>query len=390
MMMMIQLSEYHLVSLRKAAPIVVCLVFLAVHILQTKSILLFVNERSSSSTFSHFSGDISNDNEESTSSIESKSKPSFPINVPSSSIVTHEDRGGELSSISNGPVVYHPDWRMTVDCSAYSRDCVVKQLQRRQRYADYPLQFTKETKHKFPYKWQQSLPEGWEQSFTENAIVVLKDGDKRHAAKNQTAPPKIVKDPSIMKCVQDAQAKSVSEQLDELLEHRLHGRVNNTKHHMVAFTISDYSYAKNQIHDIFAMAHDTVEMPDAFFMVAMDTATAELACEADYPFVMWPQTTDQENNKGALKSVVANTKLEISQQLLERNQSLFFFEMDIWFVQSPKRFLEEQTVDMLFASHFNNPNAVNIGVYSAISNNATREYFQQCIDILEQAPTTHE
>ena len=132
--------------------------------------------------------------------------------------------------------------------------------------------------------------------------------------------------------------------------------------------------------DIFAMAHDTVEMPDAFFIVCMDILTAELACEADYPFVLWPQSTtgdenNNDNNTGAaaLKTVVANTKLEISQELLQRNQSLFFFEMDIWFVQSPKRFLDEQTVDMLFASHFNNPNAINIGVYSAISNDATKE-----------------
>ena len=87
----------------------------------------------------------------------------------------------------------------------------------------------------------------------------------------------------ITECIQAAQAKTVEVQLDELLETL--GCINN----MVAFTIANYSYTHDMMQDVFEMAHNVIGFKKAFFMVTMDVATMELACQHHYKFLAGPQ-----------------------------------------------------------------------------------------------------
>ena len=64
------------------------------------------------------------------------------------------------------------------------------------------------------------------------------------------------------------------------------------------------------MHDMFEMAHNIIEFKYAFFMLAMDVPTMELACLRSYPFLAWPQ--ESKNKEEALNKNVANTKFNIS------------------------------------------------------------------------------
>ena len=175
-----------------------------------------------------------------------------------------------------------PDWCMMTDCSAFGQDCVIQRLQQHQ-YAEYPFQFVKEYNHL--YVWQAELPQSWEQSL------------QTHIPRNTTNSKLKKNDPlEITKCVQAMQAKTVEVQLEELLE--ILERVND----MVAFTIADYSYTHDMMQDVFEMAHNVIGFNKAFFMVTMDVATMELACQHHNKFLAWPQRQDSSTLKGAIAS----------------------------------------------------------------------------------------
>jgi hypothetical protein len=266
-------------------------------------------------------------------------------------------------------IVLLPDWRMTTDCSAYSRDCVLRKLNE-QSYVKYPFRFAKNYEDR--YEWQTTLPEGWKQSLLEH--IPSSDTMTKHKSKNSNTG----------KCARTAYQMSIPDQLDRLLRTLKRNEVN-----MVSFTISDFSYAKDMMEDVFEMARNVVGFNDAFFMVAMDTPTVELACHYNLPILAWPQENGKQDG-GTLKTSVANTKFYISHELTKRRQSFFFFEMDVWFVKSPLLMIRKQTEDILFSGHQNNPEAANIGVFSVLANDASEEYLQICIDILEQSPETHD
>lgn len=255
-----------------------------------------------------------------------------------------------------------PDWRMTTDCSAYSHDCVLRKLNQHS-YAEYPFRFADEYNNW--YEWQAALPEGWNQSLKEHIPTTSK-----HDAKPKDDPD----------CVDEALKKSVSDQIDHLLN--ILKRENSTN--MISFAISDYKYARDMMEDVFEMAHNVVGFRDAFFVVAMDVPTMELACEFRYPFLAWPQP--EPTKAGANKKSVSNTKFDISYELVKRGQSLFFFEMDVWFVTSPIPTLQEQTVDVMFSGHQNNPEAANSGVFSILANERSEEYLRICIELVEHSP----
>jgi hypothetical protein len=281
--------------------------------------------------------------------------------------------------------VHLPDWRMTTDCSAYSRDCVLRQLNQHS-YAEYPFRF--ELQYQGGYQWQESLPSGWNSSLQKH----IPSFHTRTNERNITTRIDTSNTDKIQKCIVSAQTKTVDEQLTYLLQHTLKPR--NETLNMISFTISDYSYAKDMMQDVFEMAHTIVGFDNAFFMVAMDVPTMELACLHGYPFLAWPQQQEFPNattEKGSLlKANVANTKFEISYQLAKRRQSFLFFEMDVWFVKSPIPAIRQQTQDILFSGHQNNPEAANIGVYSVIANKASEEYLRICVEILQQAPNVHD
>lgn len=265
-----------------------------------------------------------------------------------------------------------PDWRLTTECSALTQDCVFHKLNQ-QRYAEYPFRFA--SKYESLYNWQMEMPEGWlQQGLIKKYAPFIREN---HTVKSAGL--------SVQKCVTEAQQMSIHDQLNRLLTTLK--RENN----MVSFTISDYLYAKDMMQDVFEMAHTIVGFKDAFFMVAMDVPTIELACIHDFPFLAWPQQSEQQQQQeGALKKTVASAKFVISYELAKRRQSFFFFEMDVWFVKSPIPILQEHDEDIVFSGHQDNPQAANIGVYAVIANEATEEYLRICIEIMEQSPDTHD
>jgi hypothetical protein len=267
-----------------------------------------------------------------------------------------------------------PDWRLTTECSAYSRDCVVKELSTR-KYSEYPFQVGSSNWDR--YTWEPDLPEGWETSLEKN----IPKGVNKESGTNT------FNSTRVNQCVQSAQALSVDEQVDNLLK-----RLDRTPSGMVSFIISDYSYAKDMMHDVFEMSDNVVGFKNSFFMVAIDRQTIELACQYDYPFLAWPQSSQQQQQEelGALKAAVANTKFEIGYALLLRNQPFFFFEMDVWFLRSPQTILETQTSDIVFSSHQDNPGTINIGVYSVLATDYSKTFFKLTIDLVKQSPEVHD
>ena len=135
------------------------------------------------------------------------------------------------------------------------------------------------------------------------------------------------------------------------------------------------------------MFEEIVGFPQhSFFIVAMDKATANLACEYGYPVISW-------NKADSLKDAVANTKLFISRELLTRGRSFLFSEMDVFWLRSPKPSLLaflDSSAEVIFSAHQNNPWAPNIGVYASKANEKTLEYLDHCIDALAKKPKTHD
>ncbi len=97
---------------------------------------------------------------------------------------------------------------------------------------------------------------------------------------------------------------------------------------MIAYTISDYNYAYDMMHDVFTMNSEIVGFDASFFMVALDLETLEMACEFGYPVVAWPSARPEDGT--GLKEAVAFTKFEVSLYLIERGFDFFFYEMDVW------------------------------------------------------------
>ena len=182
------------------------------------------------------------------------------------------------------------------------------------------------------------------------------------------------------------------QQLDEILSS---GRLApEPRTNMVAFTISDYSYAQDMLHDVFQMMDHVVGFsPKHFVLIAIDVSTVEMACRYGYPVVFW-----KESDKESLKDAVANTKLILSMEFVSRGLDFFFTEMDVWWIKSPRKSLIQfqqsnsgpRRNHLLFSGHQNNPTAPNIGVYAAKSNGFSKEYFQVCLDVLKLRPETHD
>jgi hypothetical protein len=73
---------------------------------------------------------------------------------------------------------------------------------------------------------------------------------------------------------------------------------------MVAFTISDYSYTYDMVHDVYQMMEAVVGFDSLrnFFLLAIDRKTVDVACRYGYPVVYW-------NADEGLRDAVANTKV---------------------------------------------------------------------------------
>jgi hypothetical protein len=191
------------------------------------------------------------------------------------------------------------------------------------------------------------------------------------------------------------QNKSAIEQLDVMLSGESPQIVREPVTNMVAFTISDYGYVQDMLHDVFQMMDDVAGFSRKhFFLVAIDQRSAELACKYGYSVVLWK--ADQDN----LRDAVANTKVILSHDLVKRGIDFFFTEMDVWWIRSPKPnlvdFQNMHKVDdgnqkhIYFSGHQNNYNAPNIGVYAVKADRYSEEYFRVCLDVLKEKPETHD
>lgn len=243
-----------------------------------------------------------------------------------------------------------PNWKVSLDCSIFSLDCQI-----RRQYDPYPFNF-----------WNSTNTKVWsEKKLNETPAFSTK------SPPGESNQPQPVSKQLEKECLAYAKGTPFDQQLDDMLK-----KLSRSLNH-VAYTMSDIAYAKHMIHDVFAMAHNVVGFPDSFFMVAIDDATVELGCRYGYPVLPSPQS-------GHLENRVKLTKFQVSFDLLQRGQDFLFFEMDVWFFRSMLPLIQNQFGDMLCSSHQNAPLGMNIGVYAVTANNATREYFQHCLDVAVQ------
>ena len=250
-------------------------------------------------------------------------------------------------TIVDDGVTPRPNWKVSLDCSIFSLDCPI-----RREYAPYPFDF-----------WDDKFLKDSSEAMTEN-----QQSHKQHPPESPGRPQPVSKQKE-KKCMNYVKDTPFSQQLDNMLQ-----QLSRSLNRLVAYTLSDIGYAKDMIHDVFAMAHNVVGFPDSFFMVAMDDATMELCCRYGYPILPCPHS-------GGLEDRVRLTKFQVSLDLLKNGQDFLFFEMDVWFIRPMLPFLQNQIGDFLCSSHQNNPEGMNIGVYAAKANNATLEYFQHCLDV---------
>lgn len=91
---------------------------------------------------------------------------------------------------------------------------------------------------------------------------------------------------------------------------------------MIAFTISDYSYAQDMLHDMFQMMDYVVGFSHRhyFVMVAIDVNPVKMACQFGDPVIFW-----KESDTESLKDAVANTKLVLSMELVSRGVDVFLY-----------------------------------------------------------------
>ena len=255
-----------------------------------------------------------------------------------------------------------PDWMISRDCEVYSLKCPLEH-----HYAPYPFDF-------------------WSGDYNYTSIAELSmhlpAHIRRHRSTNNTnglarppmAPPPVPLTAKIA-CLQYIKETPYEQQLDAILSKldKIHG--------FVAYTMSDIAYASDMIHDVFSMAHETVGFPNAFFLVAIDQQTIQLACKYGYPVLPAP-------TRGNLEDRVKLTKFQVSLDILLRQQNFFFFEMDVWFINSIIPMIDKQWGDFMVSAH-QYMQSMNIGVYSVKANQAMIQFFTHCLEAAKNS-TTHD
>ena len=285
-----------------------------------------------------------------------------------------------------------PDWRQAVDCSAWDNMCgSLKQIE--DKYLPYPFPYGVKVKQDkdLVYTNLTEIPKDWALSLEANTES---SGDKFYLDAKPARPiqyiyPTRVSEAEREECLKQANELPWQDQVDFLLKNRL---TKESTTNMVAFTISDYNYAYDMMHDVFGMNDKVVGFKGSFFMVAIDQQTLELGCTYGYPMVAWPSAKPDVTE--ALAEAVANTKFEVSLDLLKKGYDFFFYEMDVWFLRTPvqimKHFHSQPEGDVLVSSHQNCPMCANIGVYSIASNERTVELFEILVALAKESPKTHD
>jgi hypothetical protein len=266
-----------------------------------------------------------------------------------------------------------PSWAVVTQCSIYHTDCPNHLEFEAYPFPLLPMPSKEDEQHIIlsSTKTNEWIEEWKKQSDKKS------DGDLvgyEYPAK--------VDDSNRKECIISTQTLSIEDQLAKVLKHLV--PLEDT-HKMIAFSMTDETYAKDMLHEVYEMNNDIVGFKGAFFFVAMDLYTANMACDFGYPVVAMPKNDD-------LKKQVQSTKVIISKLLVERGQSFLFYEMDVWFIRSPLPLLRQRMndYDFLCSTHQWNPRELNIGFYAALANEGTINYFKDSLDIMEKNPLAHD
>lgn len=219
-----------------------------------------------------------------------------------------------------------PDWHIAVDCSVWDSMCPSSKIMGG-RYETYPFPLSRHIKNltAFDHELISGVPHEWMDALNvDNSI----DRDPPRRIVHSDAPSK-VSPAKREKCIQDTNELEWKVQIDNLLKSSI--KIEPTTN-MIAYTISDFNYAFDMMHDVFAMNSDLVGFDGSFFMIALDRDTLEMACDFGYPVVAWPSARPDDST--GLKEAVAFTKFEVSLYLVDKGISFFFYEMDVWYVDS--------------------------------------------------------
>ena len=280
-----------------------------------------------------------------------------------------------------------PDWHLAIECSVWDSMCPSTKIMEN-RYDSYPFPLSRHIKNLSSFNHQpiSSIPDEWLPAL--NVDNTLDKPPPRPIVYSEY--PLKVSISEREKCMKEAYALDWRVQIDNLLQ----GKIKKEKStDMIAYTISDYNYAFDMMHDIFAMNSDIVGFDGSFFMVALDKETLEIACTFGYPVISWHARPD---DSPTLKQDVAFTKFKVSLYLIQNNISFFFYEMDVWFFKSPINLIaayhneKGAKNDILASSHVKDPLGVNIGVFSVTANERTEEYFELCDLMGKLSPNTHD
>eukprot|EP00535_Pseudo-nitzschia_heimii_P011549 CAMPEP_0197195814 /NCGR_PEP_ID=MMETSP1423-20130617/31889_1 /TAXON_ID=476441 /ORGANISM="Pseudo-nitzschia heimii, Strain UNC1101" /LENGTH=303 /DNA_ID=CAMNT_0042649559 /DNA_START=81 /DNA_END=989 /DNA_ORIENTATION=+ len=233
-----------------------------------------------------------------------------------------------------------PHWRLATDCSVYSFDCFAR-AQQDHKYLPYSFPSslranieesrdsevtasTTQLRNEWSMEKFDEIPSDWIQYLGEKAPTWKSPIVDR----NYLYPP-MVPEVEYQACLDFAinQNKSTIEQLDALLSGDSPKLTPEPETNMIAFTISDYSYVQDMLHEVFQMMDDVVGFSrQHFFLVAIDQQSAAMACSYGYTVVLWKADDN-------LKDAVANTKLILSLDLVKRGIDFFFSEMDVWWIR---------------------------------------------------------
>lgn len=285
-----------------------------------------------------------------------------------------DEEEASLIAIGDGKRRAFPSWAVVTQCSLYHTDCP-----NHLEFQDYPFPLPPATQSQQDDDGMAALANKtneWIEEFKQRS-----DTDLGSHLIGYEYPAK-VDDAIRQQCITSTQTLSVEDQLDKILSHLV--PLKDT-HNMIAFSMTDETYAKDMLHEVYEMNNDIVGFKGAFFFVAMDSYTANMACEFGYPVVAMPENDD-------LKKQVQSTKVFVSKLLVERGQSFLFYEMDVWFVRSPLRMLQQHMheYDFLCSTHQWNPGELNIGFYAALANEGTINYFEDSLNIIEKNPLAHD
>lgn len=283
------------------------------------------------------------------------------------------------------------DWRAVTDCNIYDLSCPFHK-----KFAPHPFRRLFKHKKDHEIKFEKLKTESF---FPVNTTNTYKGFDGYLY-------PTIVSKEAKDECMKLAQG-SLDEQVKQMIHTRLKqvsiksSKDPNEVTNFVAFTITDKNYAKFMLHETYQMTRDIIKFNNAHFFVGMDLYTVDMACSYGYPIVYYKhdddnqsQTEDKDENendaKTRKKGMVQNSKLMVSQMLLNMDQAFMFYEMDVWFVKSPIEILEDMTKDMVVSTHENHPFQMNIGFYAMKANDASREYMDKCVQMQTDIPNAHD